>query len=174
MKFSLTVFALMLIVAAVVINHTAEQLPTLVAVHFDAAGQATSFILRSKYRVYVLLFAIGLPILLVGLMAASYSRATTLKVPNSEYWLAPERISQARSFLIAHGAWLGSILTGLMTFIHGLVLDANRHRPPVLSNQTVIVGVLVLFGCMLLWIGTLMAKFRRSGSSGPTHGTSIS
>jgi uncharacterized membrane protein len=160
MKISWMAFALMLIVAGTVINQTVGEMPALVAVHFDAAGQATSFILRGKYRVYVLLFAIGLPILLVALMAASYSRATNLKVPNSEYWAAPQRISDARSFLITHGVWLGSILTGLMTFIHWLVLDANRHRPPVLSNQTVSLGLFVLLGCMVLWIGTLMARFR--------------
>jgi uncharacterized membrane protein len=163
-KVSWAVFALMLIVAAATITETAGQMPALVAVHFDQAGLATSFILRAKYRDYVLLFAIGLPILLVALMAASYSRATNLKVPNSDYWLAPQRISHARTFLIAHGVWLGCIFAGLMTFIHLMVLDANRHRPPVLSNQTVFVGLVALLGCMMVWIGTLMARFRRPRS----------
>jgi len=48
-----------------------------------------------------------------------------------------------------------------MCFMHWLVLDANRRRPPLLSNQAVFLGLLALLGCMIAWIGTLMIAFRR-------------
>jgi uncharacterized membrane protein len=155
------VFIALLLFTAVFVLRTTTELPARVAVHFDETGQATSFMVRSQYRALILVFATALPLALVAIMSSAYSRATQFKLPNRDYWLAPQRIAQTRAFLIGHGIWFGSLLTGLMCFMHWLVLDANRHVPPFLSNQTVFVGLLVILGCMLAWIGTLMAAFRR-------------
>jgi uncharacterized membrane protein len=163
-KFSWAVFAGLLLFAAVFVNQTVGRLPPHVAVHFDDAGQATSFMEAGRYRVLIMLFAVVLPIALVAVMASAYSRAKDMKLPNRDYWLAPERIARTRSFLVAHGIWFGSLLVGLMCFMHWLVLDANRQQPPLLSNQAVFLGLLVLLGCMIAWIGTLMIAFRRPGA----------
>jgi uncharacterized membrane protein len=160
-KFSWAVFLGMLLLAALFINRTVGELPPHVAVHFDAGGQAISFMAASRYRVFILLFAVVLPIGLVAVMTSAYSRATNMKLPNRDYWLAPQRVARTRSFLIAHGIWFGSLLIGLMCFMHWLVLDANRQAPPQLSNQTVFIGLFIMLGCMIVWIGTLMAAFRR-------------
>jgi uncharacterized membrane protein len=160
-KFSWAVFIGMLLIAALFVNRTSNELPPLVAVHFDDAGRATSFIASGRYRVFVLLFTVALPIALVAIMTSAYSRATDFKLPNREYWLAPQRIARTRSFLVVHGIWFGTMLVGLMCFMHWLVLDANRQEPPQLSNQALFIGLLVLLGCMVTWIGTLMVAFRR-------------
>jgi uncharacterized membrane protein len=160
-KFSWAVFIGMLLLAAVFVSQTANELPTHVAVHFDDVGQATSSMAKNRYRLFIVLFAIVLPIALVAIMTAAYSRARELKLPNRDYWLAPQRIARTRSFLVAHGLWFGSLLVALMCFIHWLVLDANRQLPPQLSNQAAFIGLLVLLGCMVVWIGTLMVVFRR-------------
>lgn len=159
-KFSWAVFLVMLLFAALFVTRTAATLPPLVAVHFDETGRATSFMPAHQYKIFILLFAIALPLALVALMTTAYSRASQFKLPNRDYWLAPHRIARTRSFLVGHGIWFGSMLVGLMCFMHWLVLDANRRQPPFLSNQAVFIGLLVLLVAMLAWIGTLMVAFR--------------
>jgi uncharacterized membrane protein len=163
-KIPWAVFIAALLLAALFVNQTASELPSAVAVHFDASGQATSFMASGRYRLFILLFAIGLPIAIVALMTTAYSRATEFKLPNRDYWLAPQRLARTRSFLVGHGIWFGSLLTGLMSFMHWLILDANRQQPPYLSNQALFVGLLVLLCAMVAWIGTLMVAFRRPNS----------
>jgi uncharacterized membrane protein len=155
------VFAALWLLAAILIHQTAADLPPRIAVHFDAAGQASSYMLRGDYRVFMLLFAGGLPALLVGIMTIAYSRATDLKIPDREYWLAPERLAATRAFLIAHAVWLGSMLIAIMCFVHWLVWEANQRQPPSLSNQSLLAGTLVVLLLISTWIATLMLAFRR-------------
>jgi hypothetical protein len=159
--FSWMIFIGLVLLGSLFVNQTVNGLPPQVAVHFDDAGQATSFMPSGRYRLFVLLFTVVLPIALVATMTSAYSRATDFKLPNRDYWLAPQRIARTRSFLVAHGIWFGSLLVGLMCFMHWLVIDANRQHPPQLSNQALFIGLLVLLGCMVAWIGTLMVAFRR-------------
>jgi uncharacterized membrane protein len=154
-------FIAALLLAAGFILATANQLPSHVAVHFDAGGAATSFMSSSQYRLFILVFAIALPIVLVATLRSVYSRAKNFNLPNREYWLAPQRIDRTRSFLVAHGVWFGTLFTGLMGFMHWLVLDANRRIPPTLSNQAFFIGLLAFLGCMVAWLGTLLVTFRR-------------
>ncbi len=163
-KLAWLVFVLLLATAVIFVNRTATSLPAIVAVHFDAAGQPNGFMSRSGYRVFALLLAVGLPLAVVGVMALLYSRATALKLPNREYWLAPQRLARTRAFLIAHGVWLGSMLTAFACFVHWLELDANAQQPPHLSNQRFAAGILVFLLCMAAWIGTMMVTFRRVGA----------
>jgi uncharacterized membrane protein len=159
----LLVFALLLIFAAVFVNADSAALPAMVAVHFDAAGRAEAFAPRGQYRAVALLLALALPVALVGIMVFAYSRASDLKLPNREYWLAPQRLERTRAFLITHCLWLGSIMVALTCFVHWLVLDANQQRPPQLSNSLFAAGLGLFTACMAVWIATLMLKFRRSG-----------
>jgi uncharacterized membrane protein len=158
---SWAVFIVLVLAAAVYEYRTATRLPRMVAVHFDQAGLATSFMAVSRYRIAISLFSIVLPVALVAVMTFAYSRATDVKLPNRDYWMAPHRIAGTRAFLVAHGIWFGSILVGLMCFVQWLVLDANQRRPPQLSNAAMLLGLSVLLGCMVVWIATLTVAFRR-------------
>ena len=158
---SWAVFIVLVLGAAVYEYRTATRLPRMVAVHFDQAGLATSFMAVSRYRLAISLLSIVLPVALVAVMAFAYSRAADMKLPNRDYWMAPQRIARTRAFLVAHGIWFGSILIGLMCFLQWLVFDANQRRPPQLSNAAMLLGLTALLGCMVVWIGTLMVAFRR-------------
>jgi hypothetical protein len=138
-----------------------RRLPRMVAVHFDDAGFGTSFMTTERYRIFILLFSIGLPLILVALMTSACLKAREMKLPNRDYWMAPQRIARTREFLVAHGVWFGSLLVGLMCFVHWLVLDANGRQPPRLANAALSLGLLALLLCMVAWIGTLMLTFRR-------------
>jgi len=154
-------FAAMLLFAAGFVIVTSSGLPARVAVHFDAAGQATSYMTVGRYRMAVLAFAVAFPGLLVAGLKSAYSRAKTFNLPNRDYWLAPQRIADTRSFLVAHGVWFGTLLAGLMCFMHRLLLEANRQIPPTLSNQAFFVGLLAFTVCMAVWLGAMLLRFRR-------------
>jgi uncharacterized membrane protein len=155
------VFISLLLLAIVFVTGTAADLPPVMASHFDAAGQPNAFMSRDGYIRFVLCLCVGLPVLVVAVLTLVYSRATELKLPNREYWMAPQRIERTRSFLTAHGVWLGSLLVILSCFVHWLELGANRQQPPHLSNQLFAVCMIAFLVAMAAWIAVLMFAFRR-------------
>jgi uncharacterized membrane protein len=160
-KLAWLVFVLLLLFATVFVTRTAPSLPSIVAAHFDTAGRANGYMSHDRYLVVVRLLTLGLPLAIVGLLAFVYSRATELKLPNSDYWLAPQRLERTRAFLVMHAVWFGSMLVAFTCFVHWLVLDANAQQPPHLSNQVFLSGVIVFLVCTAAWIGTMMFAFRR-------------
>ena len=155
------VFIALLLFAILFVVGTVSQLPPMVASHFDAAGQANAFMSRSGYTRFVLCLALGLPLGVVAILTAVYSRATDLKLPNREYWLAPQRIDRTRAFLVAHGVWFGSLLVILACLVHWLELVANREQPPHLSNSMFAAVMIAFLLATAAWIAALMVAFRR-------------
>jgi uncharacterized membrane protein len=155
------VFIALLAFAILFVAGTVSQLPPMVASHFDAAGQANAFMSRSGYTRFVLCLVLGLPLAVVAILTAVYSRASDLKLPNRDYWLAPERIDRTRAFLVAHGVWFGSLLVILACFVHWLELTANRAQPPHLSNSMFAAVMIAFLLATAAWIAALMVAFRR-------------
>jgi uncharacterized membrane protein len=143
------------------ITESTAQLPGMVASHFDAGGFPTAFVPRTRYSHVLLTLGIGVPLVLVALLTAVYSRATDMKLPNRDYWLAPERIGQTRDLLVAHGIWFGTLLISMTCFVHGLELIANRSMPAHLPNNLVYAGLLIFFVIAVGWIAALLLAFRR-------------
>jgi uncharacterized membrane protein len=156
-----SVFVLLLLFAILFVIGTASELPPTVASHFDAAGQPNAFMSRSGYVRFMLSLAVGLPVIVVVILRSVYSRATDLKLPNREYWLAPERLERTRAFLVAHGVWFGSLMVTLTCSVHWLELGANRQQPPHLSSQSFAAVLIAFLIATLAWIAALMFAFRR-------------
>ena len=163
MKHRVSWGALLLIACAALffIIHTTEQLPTVLASHFDATGFPTAFMLRTRYFHFILWFGIGVPLTLVALLTLVYSRAIDMKLPNRDYWLAPERIGQTRDILVAHGIWFGSLLILMVCYVHWLELKANSSMPAHLPNDLVYAGLFSFFLVTAGWIAVLLRAFRR-------------
>jgi hypothetical protein len=104
---------------------------------------------------------VGLPIVVVAILTAVYSRATEMKLPNREYWLAPQRVGQTRAFLVAHGVWFGSLMVILGCFVHWQELTANRLQPPHLSSHTFAAGLIAFLMATAAWVAVLLFAFRR-------------
>ncbi len=155
------VFVTLLLFAVILVVGTASQLPPVVASHFDAAGRPNAFMSRSGYVRFVLFLAIGLPALVVGILRALYTRAVQLKVPNRDYWLAPQRLDRTRGFLVAHGVWFGSLMVTLVCMVHWLELAANRRQPVHLSSQAFFAVLGAFLIATAVWIAALMFAFRR-------------
>jgi uncharacterized membrane protein len=156
-----SVFIALLLLAILFVTGTASELPPMVASHFDASGQPNAFMSRSGYIRFVLCFAVGFPVAIVIILTMVYSRATDLKLPNRDYWLAPQRLDRTRAFLVAHGVWFGSLLVALACYVHWLELRANRLLPPHLPIQTFAALMLAFLIATAVWISALMFAFRR-------------
>ena len=160
-KAAWVLFVLLLLFALAFVTRSSAALPPLVGSHFDAGGFPNAFMTRGGYTRFVLCLGILLPVALVALLTLVYSRADDLKLPNRDYWLAPERIARTRARLVAHGVWFGSLLVTMVCFVHWLVLDAYRRMPPHLSNTAIEAGMLTFFLISGAWILALLLAFRR-------------
>lgn len=156
-----SVFVLLLLFATLFVTGTASQLPPHVASHFDAFGQPNAFMSRSGYLRFVLCLALALPCIVVFTLTMIYSRAADLKLPNRDYWLAPQRLDRTRAFLIAHGVWFGCLLVALVCMVHWLELSANRQQPPHLSSQTLVAVMIAFLIATGAWVTALMIALRR-------------
>ena len=155
------IFGVMLLFAILYVTRTVGDLPPMVASHFDAGGYPNAFVTRSLYMRFVLGMSVGLPIAIVALLTVLYSNAKDMKLPNRDYWLAPEHIAQTRSMLVNHALWFGSTMVAMACYVHWLELGANRRAPPHLSNELILGGLIVFSLVMVGWIVVLLRAFRR-------------
>jgi len=162
MKHRLSWCVLFLVACAALffIMRTTGGLPPILASHFDAGGHPTAFMRRADYLHFMLGVGIGAPLALVALLTAVYSRAADMKLPNRDYWLAPERIGRTRDFLVAHGIWFGSLLISMVCYVHWLELQAHRQRPLHLPDELVYAGLILFFLITVGWFAALLLAFR--------------
>ena len=160
-RISWIAFALALLIAIVYFSNTLSSLPPMVASHFDGAGFPTAHMTRAFYTKFVFAMGVGFPIAMVALLSVVYSKASDMKLPNRDYWLAPERIAQTRALLVSHGVWFGCLMVAMVCYMHWLVLSAYRMMPPHLSNQLVMGGLLVFMAIAIGWVIALLRAFRR-------------
>jgi hypothetical protein len=158
-------FALALLSAIVYFSNTLSGLPPLVASHFNGAGFPTAHMTREFYGKFLFAMGIGFPIAMVALLSVVYSKASDMKLPNRNYWLAPERIAQTRALLVSHAVWFGCLMVAIVCYMHWLVLGAHRSVPPHLSNQLVMGGLLVFLGVAVGWIIAVLRAFRLPGAT---------
>ncbi len=141
---------------------TTPSLPERVASHFGANGLANGYMSRDGYQVFILAFALGIPLFvvaMVGLLPRAFPAAINL--PDRDYWLAPERREDTLGYLFGWACSLGSLLSLFIAAIHAAILVANAYEPPRLPG-TLFVILLVAFGVgMLVWVAALMSHFRR-------------
>jgi hypothetical protein len=163
-KIPVIAFALALLFAILYFSNTISSLPPMVASHFDGAGFPTAHMTREFYSKFVFAMGVGFPIAMVTLLSVVYAKASDMKLPNRDYWLAPEHIAQTRALLVAHAFWFGCLIVAMVCYMHWLILTAHRSVPPRLSNQLVMGGLLVFMGIAAGWIVGLLRTFRRPRS----------
>jgi hypothetical protein len=160
--FARPLFVALLVLSTTVIIATSGQLPAQVASHFGAGGAASGAMTRSGYVLFMLAFAIGLPLLMVFSMGVlPRLMENGLNIPNRDYWMAPARREATLRYLGTHAYWLGSLLTVFIAAIHLLLLEANAAQPPQLPGRA-FGGLMAIFlGATAFWAVTLIRHFRR-------------
>lgn len=163
MRFRLGTFSLLLLLAvlAAFVWQTSKELPAVVASHFAANGVANGFMPRAIYAVLIVSMVVGAPLLLALLPAAAMrGEGKKLNIPHREYWLAPERRDDTLEFLHVHGRWFAVVVALFLSYVHWLVVLANRLQPPVLSSRSIITALVVFALALLVWLWALASRFR--------------
>lgn len=156
-------FALVLACAAVFVLVTSDDLPALVAAHFDAAGVPNGFMPRSIYVTLTLFLVVGVPILLVlPLRMATARPAERLNLPNKAYWLAPERRENTVRYLIRQARFFACCVALFLVYVHWLVVVANTRHPAQLAAGALLAGLTVFLVVLAVWVKALLGHFRRA------------
>ena len=154
-------FPLAVAVAGVFVWVSGQSLPSMMASHFGASGQADGFMPREAYRLLMTGVTVGVPLLVVYVpnwLIRAMPGAVNL--PHRNDWLAPERQAATLDALRRMSFGFGWLLLGFLAYVQWLVLRANTADPPALP-LTWLVGGLLLFVCGNLFLIFLL--FRRFG-----------
>lgn len=142
---------------------TSQQLPPVVASHFDSSGAADGFMPVRTYVGLMLLLLVGLPALVVSLSYwALGSAKARINLPDKAYWLAPERREQTVRRLRSGLLWFGTLLLAFLCYSHWLVVLANGRQPQALPGSWFVGGLVVFLGLVLVWLKVLLSGFRRN------------
>ncbi|MEM7563231.1 MAG: DUF1648 domain-containing protein [Pseudomonadota bacterium] len=137
------------------------QTPAVVASHFDGLGMANGWSSRNGFfGLYLAIIA-----MLVGVFhwlpsVGSNRSVLNLKVPNPEYWLAPERLEETRLFFRRQMSLIGILHLTLAILTVQLVIQANFQQTPQLHSG--IFWILGLYFLLLLaWLLHFYVHFRK-------------
>ena len=159
---SMLIFLAVLIAAGVFVFSSSGALPERVASHFGSSGAADSFMSRGGYVTFMLVFVVGLPLVMTGIMTLVFRSVTTsLNIPNRDYWLAPERRADTVAFLTRHNMRFGACLAIFLSYVHWLVVQANLRQPAELSNSAIYTGLAVFALTIVAWTAWLWIAFRK-------------
>ena len=159
---SLVGFGALLLAALVLVPLSAMLMPTSVASHFAIDGVANGFMPRSAYLLLMTALIVVMPLVMVATVGwQAQHGSASLKLPNKDYWLAPERRADTVAYLRVHMTRFGSLLIVFLGGVHGLVVRANLSHPPRLQTVPMLVLVVLFLGATLLWLRALHGRFRQ-------------
>jgi len=155
-----TVFITLIIVAIAQILYYYPRIPDVVASHFDGLGDPNGW--SSKAVFFSIYAAILLLTVFIFLILPQRTGKNKLwkKLPDKEYWLAPERYDATMAFIQAHFLLFGIVNMLLAMFTIQLVIQANLTEQPRL-HSAIVWALLLYFGFVIVWLVRFYAKFRR-------------
>ena len=154
-------FALLLICAAAFLLFTSSTLPELVASNFGVGGKANGFTAKDSYMALFLTYTIILPLFTASItLLLRYIPNQFISIPNSDYWLAPERKTAALKMLTPLNLQFAAVVCVFMCFIHWLIVQANAVQPQRLHESWLIAALLIFFGYINLWLISIWRRFR--------------
>lgn len=140
--------------------HYSPLLPERIASHFGPGGTADGWMSSA----FFIRLNLGVVLFLTFTLYTASARMRsvdpqTIKLPNKDYWLAPERRGETVEFLSGYFLWFGAATLLLMLDIFRQVFQYNLFLTRELDHPRVSLGVYVAFA--LLWIAGLQVRFRR-------------
>jgi uncharacterized membrane protein len=139
--------------------HDFPLLPDRLASHFAASGTPNGWMTKQQF--FMTYAVMLLPALFVEFWVShriAKKPDAKLRLPNREYWLAPEHRSETFAYIDGFFAWYGCALLLVVVFAMGLALRANFDTPPQLPTGPI---VSVIAGFVLFNIAAVIAMFRR-------------
>ena len=131
------------------------------ASHFDASGNADSFISRSNYLFFMILL-ITLTSLFIGGLGKFVTSLPeeSINLPNRSYWLSPERKVESLKYI---SNWLQLFSAGIAVFlcyVHWLVVQANSTESKQLESTHLYIGLGVMLVALIVGIISMISRFR--------------
>jgi uncharacterized membrane protein len=156
---------LFLIVAALALAQIAVHLrtmPPVLATKFDVDGAPVAWMTAGAVATLELgllaLFLVGFW-LLPSLFA--HRASTYWRIPNRDYWLAPERRTATIEALRGLISWMGVVVLLLFMAVTQLVMDANNRTPPHLASDALLWLLASFLFFIALWIWVIFRQFGR-------------
>jgi uncharacterized membrane protein len=154
----------LLIVALAIVQITVQMrsMPPLLATKFDLDGVPVAWMTAGAVEILefglLALFVIGFWLLP---RVFAHRSDTYWRIPNKDYWLAPERRSGTIEALRGLISWMGVVVVLLFMAASQLVFDANDRSPPRLASDALIWLLLSFLFFVVLWIWVIVRQFGR-------------
>jgi uncharacterized membrane protein len=142
--------------------HDFPLLPDRLASHFGASGIPNGWMTKSQF--FITFAIVLLPALAVEFWVShriAKNPDARLKLPNKEYWLAPERRVATSNFLAYHSLWLACLAVCFVSGLELSILQANRQLPPHLPMAALLAAVGPFLAGTVFWVLVVMRHFRR-------------
>lgn len=155
------IYTFFIVLCVAFVSISAQNLPPVVASHFDLSGTPDATMPRDQFTnlfLAIMVLTSGLMALLPTLIAKLPPQM--INIPNRIYWLAPDRIVETKQILQAYLLIFASKLCCFMAVIFWLIVQAHLHNPPQLSAQYVMAATGVFVLMTILWSLKLSARFK--------------
>ena len=139
--------------------HDFPLLPDRLASHFAASGMPNGWMTKQQF--FITYAAVLVPAFLVEFWVSrgiANKPDAKLRLPNKEYWLAPERRAETFAYFDSFFAWYGCALLFVVVFAMGLAMRANFDTPPQLPTGPI---VTVIAAFVLFNVAAVIAMMRR-------------
>ena len=133
-----------------------------VATHFGPVGGANGWTTPAAYRISFTFFTVGYSSFVIALCyAVRFLPASSLNVPHSDFWRAPENYATACRHLFQSSFWFGALSALWAAALNFLVVRANRSVPLHFSLAGILVLTAAYLGIAAVWVASLVGYFRQ-------------
>jgi hypothetical protein len=152
-------FVVLLALLSADILSSIDNLPAIVANHFNASGVADGTTSRTTH-VALMLFTVNFVALITAGSTALVSKLPPdlINLPNKDRWLSVDQRDLTFAFMQKWGILMGAATAAFMWHLHQKLVAANQLQPPVLENFWMSLGVFLAFTVVM--IAVLMMRFR--------------
>jgi uncharacterized membrane protein len=163
MRFGRIFFIIVLLICIFETVRLWEVTPAQMASHFDFYGNPDRFSAKEQFfgfQLQTMLVVIGLGVVTQILVLITPVEWVNIKMPNRDYWLAPEHRDKVVDRMSSFVAMLfGIIILGIQAGFE-LAVSANLHQPIHFDAQAMLMVIAGLFVATLLMLVWLMISFR--------------
>ena len=140
-----------------------KSAPAQMASHFDILGNPDHFTTKAQFfgfEIETMLVVIGLGVVTQVFVLITPVEWINIKMPNRDYWLAPEHRDEIMDRINSFVAILfGIVALGVQAGFE-LAVSANLHQPIHFDAQAMLIVIAGLFVATLLMLVWLMISFR--------------
>lgn len=137
------------------------RLPTRVATHFGAAGKPDGWMDKSSAAALTILLQVGLPLLLIGITAATrYLPPQLVNIPHRQYWLSAPHREATLAYLNRMIAWIAVLYALFFIALNQLTFMANINGTGL--DMTWFLTMLISFLTSLFTlVGFILMRFKK-------------